>query len=382
MITSVSLTALQAWDSLTSLTMSAPTKSNREYELAKLLEGRFEPYELMAIARELDAALYNALYGRDIGLSQLAAELVRTAFKHGLIGDEFFTILHRERPRLRQCIDEVAALWHEERKRQPARDPAPAEPVEMVEIPAGSFIMGSPDSDEMALDREKPVHLVHVSTFRCMTTLVTRAQWAKVVGQGHEPYPEVPDNDRPATNISWFDAVKFCNKLSKQAGLERCYRIDREQVEWVSSAGYRLPTEAEWEYACRAGTTTRWWYGNEESELEHYAWYDKNSGNEPQPVGGKPANPWGLYDMHGNVWEWCWDIYASYPSGEQMNPQMPSDTECILDDAMNARKRLLRGGSYGYGAEGLRCASRGWDSPSCRSKFSGMRVVCGAGRQP
>ncbi len=132
--------------------MPTPAKPNRERQLAKLLEERFDAHELMAITRELDAALYNALHGRHMGLSELATELVRTAFKHGLIDDEFFTILHRERPRLRPRIDEVAALWHEERMRQPARDSASAEPVDMVDILTVSFMMASPDSDEMALE--------------------------------------------------------------------------------------------------------------------------------------------------------------------------------------------------------------------------------------
>ncbi len=380
--TPVSLTGALVWDSMTWSPMPAPTKPNRERLLAELLEERFDAHELMTIAREIDLALYNALHGRDIGLSELATELVRKAFNHGLIDDEFFAILHRERPRLRQRIGEVAALWHEERKRQSARDSVPAEHIEMVDIPAGSFIMGSPDSDDMAEGDEKPAHTVLISAFRCMVTPVTRAQWVAVMGVPHNWYPPGPADERPVTNISWFGAIRFCNALSQKMAIEPCYRIDGDQVAWVSSEGYRLPTEAEWEYACRAGTKTRWWFGNDESELANYSWYDENSGGEPQPRGGKPANPWGLYDMHGNILEWCWDWYAPYPSEEQTNPRGPTDADAPIVEGLNEKARLLRGGSYWFRAVHLRCADRFGYWQSYQSRSSGLRVVCGANYCP
>ena len=359
-----------------------PADTNRERALTILLENRFETHEIMQIARELDAKLHNELPGPNVGLRQLASEFVRKAFKHGLIDDELFEILNRERPRLRDRINEVAALWHEERNRQPTQSSHLADLVPMVDIPAGSFIMGSSDSDDMARDREKPAHTVLISAFRCMVTPVTRAQWVDVMGVPHNWYPPGPADERPVNKVTWNDAVGFCNALSKKVGLQSCYRIDGDKVEWISNAGYRLPTEAEWEYACRAGTTTRWWFGDEESDLADYAWYFENSDGKLQPVGGKPANPWGLYDMHGNVWEWCWDWYAPYPSEAQTNPRGPTDADAPIVEGLGEKAPLLRGGSYGYGAEILRCADRFWVWPSFSIRINGLRVVRGAGRQP
>src|SRR5207302_1335063 len=116
-----------------------------------------------------------------------------------------------------------------------------------------------------------------------------------------------PDN-LPVETISWYEAIAFCNKLSEREGLKPYYRSD----EGVQSGGdgYRLPTEAEWEYACRAGSTTRYSFGDDAARLGKYAWYVANSTNKTRPAGQTRPNTWGLYDMHGNVWEWCWDRYG------------------------------------------------------------------------
>jgi len=112
--------------------------------------------------------------------------------------------------------------------------------------------------------------------------------------------------------VSWEDAVEFCRKLSELP------------AERAAGFAYRLPTEAEWEYACRAGTTTAYSFGDDSAELGEYAWYAENSGGRTQPVGQKKPNPWGLYDMHGNVWEWCQDWHAAYPTGSVTDPTGPS----------------------------------------------------------
>jgi formylglycine-generating enzyme required for sulfatase activity len=135
-----------------------------------------------------------------------------------------------------------------------------------------------------------------------------------------------------------------------------------------SANGYRLPTEAEWEYACRAGTTTAYYTGDaEDTALEAAAWYDANSGGTTHPVGKKTPNAWGLYDMHGNVYEWCWDWYGSYSSGAQTDPV----------GASSGSNRVMRGGSWFYYAQDLRSACRDSDNPSERGLDSiGFRLVC------
>jgi formylglycine-generating enzyme required for sulfatase activity len=248
-------------------------------------------------------------------------------------------------------------------------EPVPPKPslVELVNIPAGTFHMGSLD-----YDNEGPVHEVHISAFQCMRFLVTRRLYKELMGK--DPgWPEGEADDRPINNVSWYDAVRFCNRLSEQEGLTPCYRIDGNDVSWEYAAnGYRLPTEAEWEYACRAGTQTLWSFGGGEKDLGRYAWYTGNSGNLPQPVGTRDPNPWGLYDMHGNVWEWCWDWYDAYSAESQTDPTGP----------LTGDWRVLRGGAFTFSAWGLRSAYRDWDWPVYRFRYGGVRCVRGSRRQP
>jgi formylglycine-generating enzyme required for sulfatase activity len=148
--------------------------------------------------------------------------------------------------------------------------------------------------------------------------------------------------------------------------LSPCYRIEGEQVHRIPrSDGYRLLTEAEWEYACRAGTITRWSFGDEESRLSEFAWFGENAKGQPQPVAQKKPNPWGLYDMHGNVWEWVTDWHGDYPQNSQSDPTGPE----------TGSNRVLRGGSVNFEPGKLRSAFRNWSQPEDRGKGVGFRCA-------
>ena len=195
--------------------------------------------------------------------------------------------------------------------------------VEMVEIPAGTFRMGSPPDESGRHDNET-LHTVTISKSFLMGRFeVTQGQWKAVMGSNPSHFKECGD-ECPVEQVSWFDAVLFCNRLSNREGFEPAYRIEGEKVTWDRGAdGYRLPTEAEWEYACRAGTTTRFSTGDADSDLERTSWYKNNSGGKTHPVGRKTPNEWSLYDMHGNVVEWCWDRRGKYTSGTVTDPIGP-----------------------------------------------------------
>jgi formylglycine-generating enzyme required for sulfatase activity len=179
----------------------------------------------------------------------------------------------------------------------------------------------------------------------------------------------------PVTAVCGEDARKFCELASELAGLPPAY--GKDGVVDLASAGYRLPTEAEWECAARAGTETRWSFGEEEERLGEFAWFGGNSGGELHPVGTKSANPWGLRDAHGLVWEWCEDgygsnVYVDRLSTVVINPVGPE----------TRRGRVVRGGSFDLDAEDARSAIRSWDSPTARAWIQGFRCVRGTPPQP
>ncbi len=221
--------------------------------------------------------------------------------------------------------------------------------MEFVEIPAGEFLMGSPKSDKEARKDEMPQHKVIIENgFSMQKTEVTQGQWREIMGRNPSGFQK--GDDYPVESVSWNDVQEFIKKLNEKMG-----------------KNYRLPTEAEWEYAARAGSTTRYPCGDDEKCLDAIAWYDTNSGNTTHPVGKKLPNTWGLYDMIGNAWEWCQDWYDEkyYKKSPLNDPKGPEA----------GSYRVIRGGSWDYFAWYCRSSSRYFNDPSGASGSVGFRLV-------
>jgi formylglycine-generating enzyme required for sulfatase activity len=207
-------------------------------------------------------------------------------------------------------------------------------------IPTGSFTMGeNNEAHEVTL----------TEPFMLGTYEVTQAQYQQVMGTNLSKFKGASN---PVEQVSWEDAVEFCRKLSELP------------AEKAAGNVYRLPTEAEWAYACRAGTTTKFSFGDDDSELGDYAWYRENFDKKTHPFGSKLPNAWGLYDMHGNVIEWCQDWYGAYPSGAVTDPT----------GAASGSLRVFRGGSWFSTAGFCRSAYRYGGGPSSRNDYNGFRV--------
>jgi formylglycine-generating enzyme required for sulfatase activity len=223
--------------------------------------------------------------------------------------------------------------------------PSTALNLQLLPIPAGSFQMGSARGDYA---EGLPVMQVRLSSFWLGRTEVTQAQWAAVMGD--EP-SSFAGGDRPVERVSWDDAMEFCRRVTEQ---------ERAAGRLPAGHAYTLPTEAQWEYACRAGTTE-----DDVADLDAIAWHGENSGAETHPVATKQANAWGLYDMYGNVWEWCRDWYAKYPGGSATDPSGP---------AVGAL-RVRRGGSWRLPSGFFFRENRHGLEPSIHSERMGFRLA-------
>ena len=245
------------------------------------------------------------------------------------------------------------------------------EPVEMVLIPAGTFQMGDPNGGVgNSVEVERPRHSVTITSNFYMSKYEIRNKEYLLYAPSHTSGGGWTDPNYPVENVTWYDAVNYCNWLSDQKGLTRCY--DGSYNMTMSNNGYRLPTEAEWEYACRAGETTfqdYYWGDSYPSppNINSYSWYNGNSGNRAHIAGTKLPNNFGLYDMNGNMWEWCNDWYSDtyYSTSPTNDPPGPG----------SGTYRVLRSGSWCQGSFESRSARRWRDSMSWKYSDIGIRIV-------
>jgi formylglycine-generating enzyme required for sulfatase activity len=254
-------------------------------------------------------------------------------------------------------------------------------PADFVLVKGGTFTMGSPASEpERGTDETQ--HRVTVGDFYIAKSSVTQREYSQLMDSNPSEFKTNPSNSSgdnlPVENVSWFDAIRFCNARSTREGLTPAYTISGETVTWNRAAnGYRLPAEAEWEYACRAGTTTPFNIGNNITDKEancynNYGYNNNSSGRitggyrgRTTPVNSYTANSWGLFDMHGNVADWCWDWYGEYGASAQTNPTGPA----------TGTLRVNRGGGWNDFPKHIRSAYRAATPPGNGSFNLGFRLV-------
>lgn len=218
--------------------------------------------------------------------------------------------------------------------------------MELAAIPGGSFSMGGDPKDGVA--DELPLHKVQVAPFYLGKYEVTQAQWQRVMGDNPSAYLHP---QRPVEQVTWLEAQSFVERLNRLEG----------------TSLYRLPSEAEWEYAARAGTTGKWYFGDDESQLGRYAWFGQRDDMGTQPVGRGMPNPWGLFDMYGNVWEWVQDCWHDNYSGAPGEGTIWSGGDCS--------RRMLRGGGWSSPAGYARSAVRGSSPPEMNDPSNGFRIA-------
>ena len=335
--------------------------SLQEVERMKLCPPRDITFDLEGMIRDVEATYSDGSLKRfDITVDGVSFLRIVTALAPGEGGFN-----DHIRPLKKRLSEEYEKYMNVGLKREPvkaetSRTIAPVKDLEtftndigmeFVKIPAGEFGM---ENQMWSCSGNNRLHQVKISkTFYMGRHEVTQGQWKAVMGNNPSYFKECGP-ECPVENVSWDDVQKFLDKLNRKGG-------DYE---------YCLPTEAQWEYACRAGSTTRYYTGDSESDLARAGWYDGNSGDKTHPVGQKEPNAFGLYDMHGNVWEWCRDWYGDYPPGPVTDPTGPD----------SGSSRVLRGGCWISYARGCRSAYRDDRYPSYRNSDYGFRLALSPGR--
>jgi len=242
---------------------------------------------------------------------------------------------------------------------QPPKEITNSVGMKLVLIPKGTFMMGSPESEQGRNENENQHEVTISKDYYLGVYEVTQAQYEKVMGKNPSYFQGAKvgneNTDLPVDNVSWDDTVEFCKRLSDLPEEKKAGRL------------YRLPTEAEWEYACRAGSKTAYSFDDEEGLLPEYGWFKRNSSDRTHTVGLLEPNAWGLYDMHGNVWEWCIDRYGDNSKGAVSDPDPSGPKEGSF--------RVFRGGGWRFGAAICRSALRSGDDPSGRGDALGFRVA-------
>jgi len=328
-------------------------------QMTGILQLVVEPMETQVIMKQGNQEIdtwSGSKYKKDIPVGQYTLQFSAAGY-----GDQTKTIMIKE--------NETASLNVKmERTATPASRPALSSgSLDMVFVKGGTFTMGDVwgggDGDE------KPIHLVTVSDFYMGKYEVTQKQYQQIMATNPSNWK---GDDLPVEQVSWYDAVEFCNKLSQKEGLSPCYSGSGNNMRCdFTKNGYRLPTEAEWEYVARSsGRDDRKWGGtNSESNLGTYAWYLSNSDSKTHPAGTRQPNDLGIFDMSGNVWEWCWDWKGSYSSSGQTNPIGPT----------SGSFRVLRGGCWLNYAGGCRSADRYFNAPTYRYYYLGFRLCKSGG---
>ena len=241
---------------------------------------------------------------------------------------------------------------------------------DMVLISSGTFTMGSPLTELGRHDYEGPQRQVTLSSFYISRFPVTQADYQEVMGRNPSRYQNI---NHPVENVNWFAAIEYCNTRSIKEGFTPVYTIEENNVTWDRKAnGYRLLTEAEWEYACRAGTVTPFYSGRGMDDAGWHggnSWHPENRRRQPHPVGGKRPNNWGIHDMHGNILEWCWDFWQdSYRDAGLTDPIGPPTGD-------NRNRRVYRGGSWYNESNLARSAYRFGGNPRLHLDFVGFRLA-------
>ena len=247
---------------------------------------------------------------------------------------------------------------------QPPKELTNSIGMKLVLISKGTFMMGSPESEEGRRENETQHEVTISNDYYLGAYEVTQTQYQTVIGNNPSCYQGAlvgnQNADLPVENVSLDDAVEFCKKLTELPEEKKAGRV------------YHLPTEAQWEYACRAGSKTIYSFDDEEGLLPEYGWFKRNSSQRTHTVGLLEPNAWGLYDMHGNVWEWCSDWYGEYPKGAVSDPTGPT----------MGTDRVNRGGCWLYLAANCRSASRNWAKSSYQDGLLGFRVALSSSKIP